>query len=72
MHNTNQTTKTDKPEPVTAGTIAREIGRSTYGVKKAIRRLKIEPVHVLGGMSFYDPKIQSILEESMRSPNTSL
>lgn len=70
MQNTTDTEP--KIEPVTAGTIARAIGRSTYGVKKAIRRLKIEPVQVLAGMSFYDPSIQSILEESMRSPNSSL
>ena len=62
---------TDEGETLaTAGELARTLERSTYGVKKALRRLQIFPDRILGGISYY-PRKESLaaLEKEMRSPN---
>lgn len=61
--------ETSDQQSITAGQLGKRMGRSGYGVKKAIRRLRIEPTLTLGGINYYDPSIQGILEEAMRNPN---
>lgn len=63
-------TTNDEPQLQTAGELARTLERSTYGVKKALKRHKIEPAAVLGGTSYYEPTVAlRTLREEMRSPN---
>lgn len=63
-------TANDEPQLQTAGELARTLKRSSYGVKKALRRLGVEPAKVLGGISFYEPALAlRTLKEEMRSPN---
>ncbi len=61
----------EKPNeaPLTAGELARRLQRSSYGVKKAIQRAGIDPVQVLGGISYYDPGIEETLAGFMRAAN---
>ena len=67
------TTHDEKPPAtetlLTAGQLARRLQRSSYGVKKAIQRLRIDPVQVLGGISYYDAAIEETLGKVMRGPN---
>jgi hypothetical protein len=66
-------TLNDETVPVTAGDLARKLGRSSYGVKKALMRLRIEPTAVLGGTSYYDEEsAMELLKKEMRSPNQNL
>ena len=61
---------TPSPEThLTAGQLARRLDRSSYGVKKAIKRLGIHPKLVLGGISYYDTGIEKTLAQVMRAPN---
>lgn len=70
-----ETNLTDENPPLTqethltAGQLARRLQRSSYGVKKAIQRLGIEPKQVLGGVSYYDAGVEATLTKVMRAPN---
>jgi hypothetical protein len=56
---------------VTAGDLAKEISRSRYGVKKALKRLGILPRTVLAGISFYHREDAiGALKSEMRAPNS--
>lgn len=62
----------DENTLVSAGDLARELGRSGYGIKKALARLGVSPTHVLsGGTYYYDRKTAlAKLESAMRAPNS--
>lgn len=61
----------DETPLVTAGELARELSRSSYGVKKALKRLGLSPSRVLAGTSFYDRKeALGKLKSEMRAPNS--
>jgi len=63
-------TAKDEQQLTTAGELARTLNRSTYGVKKALKRLGIHPEKILSGTSYYDrAEALRILEKEMRSPN---
>ena len=63
------TNHTTSHEPLSCGEIAKRLGRSRYGVKKALQRIGVQPSAVLGGISYYPPGVLRLLDKSMRQPN---
>jgi hypothetical protein len=52
---------------MTARGLADQLGKSREGVRKAILRLKIRPLHILGRTRWFDPSSTlPLLEEQMR------
>ena len=63
--------QTDESPYVTAGELAKILERSSYGVKKALARNGVRPVHVLAGTSFFNrTKALETLQAAMRAPNS--
>jgi hypothetical protein len=63
--------ETNTLEPaVSAADIAKRLDRSHTGVKKAIARLKIEPVQIVGIIKLYPCDAVEEIEAAMRKPNT--
>jgi hypothetical protein len=61
----------DETSLASAGEMARSLNRSTYGVKKALSRLGIQPKKVIGGISYFERETaMARLAEQMRSPNS--
>lgn len=61
----------DESTLVSAGDLARELGRSSYGIKKALKRIGVEPTHTLSGTAYFDRKDAiARLEPAMRAPNS--
>lgn len=55
----------------TAGELAKELGRSAYGVKKALKRMNVEPRHSLRGTAYFlrEPALEKLGSE-MRAANS--
>lgn len=61
---------TSDNEPRTAQGLADLLGKSREGVRKAIIRLGIQPLHKLGGVRYYDTgKALPLLTQEMRDYN---
>lgn len=56
-------------ELMTAGQLAKNLNRSSYGVKKALKRLGIHPEAVLNMVSYYPATAEAALADAMREPN---
>lgn len=63
--------KTEDTTKATAGMLAKEIERSTYGVKKALARSGVKPILKIGGTQYYDREEALEALRSMRAPNSS-
>lgn len=62
--------RNDETKLVSAGDLARELGRSSYGVKKALMRAGIKPSVTLSGTAYFDHSTAlAKLNETLRAPN---
>ncbi len=56
---------------MSAGQLARKMGRTPWGVRKAIKRLKLKPEQTLGGVNYYSASpTLARLEAAMRKANS--
>jgi len=61
---------TANDELMTIGQMARKMGRSILGVRKAVRRMEIQPAAKSGKVMFYhSAETIGLLEEGMRAKN---
>lgn len=59
--------ETPPPALLTSPQLAEKIGRSSEGVKRAIRRLRIQPAAVTGRVKLYAPETAEMLHENMKA-----